>query len=224
MATPQNRNNTKLATTPKSRREELLADNISRNNTVKQNYTALRHGNDHGSISFGHIHKQGDVTADVLIEASDARHSIVLDKDGERKGSTQVTAPGRITIQSGIDKKDEEAEETLVIHSWNGNISILASNGKLRLQGTDIELFAVGEGGSKGNIILKANENIQLNADKKVIIDAGVMYKLATSGMASIVANSAMELYAPLIRGVSDAVCNKDSKVGGRVVQQKNLK
>lgn len=221
MATPQNRNNTKLGSTPKAGREELLADNISRNNTAKQTYTTIRYGNDHGSISFGHIHKQGDVTADVLLEGSDARHSIVLDKDGERKGSTQITAPGRLSIESGIDKT--EAEDTLFIHSWNGNIDIIASNGKLRLQGTDIELNAVGEGGAKGNIRLNATETVELKG-KKVIVDASSMYKLASSGMASIVANSALEIYASTIRGVTDAVANKDSKVGGRRVQKENTK
>lgn len=221
MATAQNRNNTKLGSTPKAGREELLAGNISKNNTAKQTYTTINYGNDHGSISFGHIHKQGDVIADVLVQASDARHSIVLDKDGERKGSTQITAPGRISIESGIDK--EESEDTLFIHSWNGNIDIIASNGKIRMQGTDIELTAVGEGGSKGNIRLKASETVELDG-KKVIVNASSMYKLATSGLASIVANSAMELYAPLIRGVSDAVANKDSKVGGRVIQKQNNK
>lgn len=222
MATAQNRNNTKLGSPPKAGREELLADNISRNNTAKQTYTTIRYGNDHGAITFGHIHKQGDVIADVMIEGSDARHSVILDKDGERKGSTQITAPGRISIESGIDK--EEAEDTLFIHSWNGNIDIVASNGKIRMQGTDIELTAVGEGGAKGNVRIKSSENIELDADKKVLINGGSMYKLATSGMASIVANSAMELYAPIIRGVSDAVANKDSKVGGRIIQKQNTK
>jgi len=221
MATAQNRNNTKLGSPPKAGREELLASNISRNNTAKQTYTTIRYGNDHGSITFGHIHKQGDVIADVLLEASDARHSIVLDKDGTRTGSTQITAPGRISIESGIDKT--EAEDTLFIHSWNGNIDIIASNGKIRMQGTDIELNAVGEGGAKGNVRIKASENIELDA-KKVLVNATSMYKLASSGMASICANSAMEMYAPLIRGVSDAVANKDSKVGGRIIQKQNTK
>lgn len=221
MATAQNSNNTKLGSPPKAGREELLAGNISRNNTAKQNYTAIRYGNDHGSISFGHIHKQGDVTADVMIQASDSRQSIILDKDGPRKGCTQIISPGRISIESGIDK--EEAEDTLFIHSWNGNIDIVASNGKLRLQGTDIELNAVGEGGSKGNIRIKASETVELKG-KKVIVDASSMYKLASSGMASIVANSALEIYSSTIRGVTDAVAHKDSKVGGRTIQRKNTK
>jgi hypothetical protein len=221
MATAQNTNNTKLGTPPKAGREELLAGNISGNNTAKQNYTALRYGNDHGSINFGHIHKQGDVTADVMLQASDSRQSIILDKDGPRKGCTQITAPGRISIESGIDKT--EVEDTLFIHSWNGNIVINASNGKLRLQGTDIELVAVGEGGSKGNIRINASQNIELDA-KEITVNAKSILKLASPGTVELSANSGLSLYASLIRGVSDAVCNKDSKVGGRSIQKSNNK
>ena len=202
MATSQNRNPTRV--TP----------------TAKKNYTAIRQGNDHGSISFGHVASDGAVTSDVLIQASDGRHGIVLDKDGPRKGCTQITAPGRISIQSGEDK--QEAEDTLFINALNGNIDIIASNGKIRLQGTDIELIAVGEGGSKGNIRLTASENIKLEADNKIVIDAKAMYKLATPGTAQICANSAMTIYSAVIRGVSDGVANRDSKVGGQDFQRKN--
>ena len=187
--------------------------------TAKKNYTATRQGNDHGSISFGHVASDGAVTSDVQIQASDGRHSIILDKDGPRKGCTQITAPGRISIQSGEDRK--EAEDTLFINALNGNIDIIASNGKIRLQGTDIELIAVGEGGSKGNIRLTASENIKLEADNKIVIDAKAMYKLATPGIAEIVANSAMTIYSAVIRGVSDGVANRDSKVGGQDFQRK---
>ena len=190
--------------------------------TAKKNYTATRQGNDHGSISFGHVASDGAVTSDVQIQASDGRHSIILDKDGPRKGCTQITAPGRISIQSGEDRK--EAEDTLFINALNGNIDIIASNGKIRLQGTDIELIAVGEGGSKGNIRLTASENIKLEADNKIVIDAKAMYKLATPGTAEIVANSAMTIYSAVIRGVSDGVANRDSKVGGQDFQRKQNK
>ena len=201
MATSQNRNPTRV--TP----------------TAKKNYTATRQGNDHGSISFGHVASDGAVTSDVQIQASDGRHSIILDKDGPRKGCTQITAPGRISIQSGEDK--QEAEDTLFINALNGNICIIASNGKIRLQGTDIELIAVGEGGSKGNIRLTASENVDIKADNKIVIDAKAMYKLATPGTAEIVANSAMTIYSAVIRGVSDGVANRDSKVGGKDFQRK---
>ena len=203
MATPQNRPAQKTQT----------------GDTAKKSFTSVSQGNDHGSISFGQISADGAVTSNILLQASDGRHSIALDKDGPRKGATQITAPGRISIQSGEDKA--EAEDTLFINALNGNIDIIASNGKIRLQGTDIELIAVGEGGSKGNIRMKASENIELDADNKVLINAKAMYKLATPGIAEIVANSAMTIYSAVIRGVSDGVANRDSKVGGQDFQRK---
>ena len=203
MATPQNRNQVRNAP------------------TAKKNYTGLRFGNDHGSISFGSIASDGAVTSDVHIQASDGRHHIILDKDGSRKGSTQIIAPGRISIQSGQDR--QEAEDTLFINALNGNIDIIASNGKIRLQGTDIELIARGSGGSKGNIRMKASENIELES-KKFLVNATVMYKLATAGTAEICANSAMTIYSSCIRGVTDAVANRDSKIGGKDFQTKQNK
>jgi hypothetical protein len=222
MPTSQNTYNTKVGTPPKAGREELLAGNLSKNNTSKQNYTAVRYGNDHGSISFGHIHKQGDVTAGAMLQAFDARHSIVMDNDGPRAKCTQITAPNRVVIESGQDSK--ESEETLVIHSWNGNIAIVASNGKLRLQGTDVEIIAVGEGGTKGNIQLTADTGaIKLDA-QKVLANAKSLLRLASPGTVELSANSQLSIYASLIRGVTDAVANRDSKVGGRNIQRKNNK
>ena len=174
--------------------------------------------NDHGSITLGHIHKPGDVIADVLIQASDGRHSVVLDKDGPRKGCTQITAPGRITIKSGMDTK--ETEISMFIGTDNGDIVIKAENGKIRLHGTDIELIAVGEGGSKGNIIMKAGENITMDG-KKVLVNAKTFLKLASPGNVEMAANSGMKIYASMIREITDAVAVKDSKVGGKDFQSK---
>lgn len=213
MATSQNRINTRVGA-PRS--AAYSTGSLPENNRSKKNYTGLRYGNDHGSINFGHVHKLGETTADVLLQASDGRHSISLDKDGQRKGCTQLTAPGRISIESGEDRT--ETEDTLFIHAWHGNICIIAQDGKLRLQGTDIELVAVGEGGSKGNIRMKATESIDIDG-KKVLINAKTMYKLATSGKAEIAANSCMSIYSSIVRGVTDACANKDSKVGGRKFQ-----
>ena len=62
------------------------ASNRPGTDTAKQNYTAITYGNDHGAISFGHIHKQGDVTAAVMLQTPDGEHQFSLDKDGKRKG------------------------------------------------------------------------------------------------------------------------------------------
>jgi hypothetical protein len=206
MATPQNR----ILTTVDPKNPQK--------NTSKKTYTTSRYGNDHGSITFGHIHKPGDVRSDVMIQGSDGRHHFTLDKDGDRKGSTIMGAPGRFALRCGDDK--EEAEDTCWINAVNGNIHIVATNGKIIFQATDIEMKAVGEGGRKGNIRLKATESIELDG-KKVLINAKSLYKLATAGSAEIVANNCMKIYSSMIRGVTDAVATRDSKVGGKDFQSK---
>jgi lipopolysaccharide assembly outer membrane protein LptD (OstA) len=108
----------------------------------------------------------------------------------------------------------------LFLSAENGNISIIASNGKIRLQGTDIELIAVGEGGSKGNIRLSATENIEMDS-KKFLVNAKVNYKIATPGTGEVISNGILKMYGSVIKGVSDAVAVKDSKNGGKNYQQK---
>lgn len=187
--------------------------------TAKQNYTAIRYGNDHGSITFGHIHKQGDVTAAVMLQTPDANHSFFMDEDGQRKGWTTSTSPGNFQVECG--SANDEAQDSLMLNAKNGNIIIKANNGKIRLEGTDIELIAVGEGGSKGNIRLVATENISTES-KKLLMTAKNHYKLATPGTGEIISNGVLKMYGSIIQGVTDACAKKDSKVGGQKFQRKN--
>ena len=178
-----------------------------------QNYTEIGLGNDKGSIKMGHIHKQGDVTAGVGLFTPDGEHQLSLDVDGRRKGWTIATGPGAFEVECGSRMK--ETDNSVIITAVNGDVSITATNGKIRLQGTDIELTAVGEGQTKGNIKLEATENVKIES-KKVVVTAKTLYKLCTSGDAQIVANGVLEMYGSIIRGVTDAVASKDSKVGGQ--------
>ena len=177
--------------------------------TAKANYTGIRYGNDHGSLNCGHIHKPGDVTAGVMLQAKDGRHTFFMDNDGQRKGWTSAVAPGNYQVSCGED--NEEAQDSMFLHASNGNIIILATNGKLRLQATDIELVAIGEDGSKGNIKMTATENVSIDC-KKFQFNAKNYYKLCTSGEADLVANGVMQIYSSVIKGVTDGCALKDSK------------
>ena len=183
------------------------------NTPAKQNYTSLGLGNDKGSFQAGRIHKQGDVTAGPGLYTPDGEHQLSLDVDGKREGWTVSTSPGAFQVECG--SKMEEAENAVIITAVNGDISIKATNGKIRLQGTDIELVAMGEGQTKGNIKLTSSENVIVES-KKVLVTAKTMYKIATPGTGQLVANGVLEMYGSIIRGVTDAVASKDSKVGGQ--------
>ena len=103
----------------------------------------------------------------------------------------------------------------------NGNITIIASNGKIRLQGTDIEMIAVGEDGSKGNIRMDATETIQQNC-KKFLVSASFMYRISGVGYGEVSAVGPMTIYGACIRGFTAATFYKDSKVGGQLIQRLN--
>ena len=188
------------------------------NDTAKQNYTAIRYGNDHGSIAFGQIHKPGDVTAGVKLQTHEGDHAFFMDKDGPRKGWTTSLSPGNFQVQCG--QRKEEAEDSMILNALNGNIIICASNGKIRLQATDIELIAVGEGGSKGNIRLDATENISTSSKSFKINSVNSLSFNSPSNM-EIAANGVLTLYGSVIRGVTDACAIKDSKNGNKRKQKK---
>ena len=188
--------------------------------TSKQNYSAVKYGTDKGSIKFGHIHKKADVTAGVMLDTPDGRHSLFLDVDGQRKGWTSSISPGNFQVLAGED--NTEPQDTIAINAINGNICITATNGKIRLQGTDIELIAVGEGGSKGHIKCTATETFTIHETKKIIFDSKVLTKITSTGIMDIAANTCLTIYGSLIKGVTDACSVKNSKTNGQPVVNKN--
>ena len=197
---------------------DRLPKNSSTSRNAESNTNGIRYGNSHGSISFGHIDEYGIVTSSFLAQGSDARQSICLDETGIRKGWISMTAPGNFSVSCGEDK--EEAEDSLCLYAENGNIIINAGNGRIRMEADDIEIISRGVGTSKGNILLKATETVEINS-KKFIANASSLYKIVTSGQGEIVANSQLQIYASIIRGVTDACATKDSKNNHQRIQQK---
>ena len=197
----------------------------SRYDTAKINYTAVGWGNDHGSITMGQIHKDSDVTSAVMMNAKDGLHQFSLDNDSIRRGWTTSTSTGKFQVKCGkypwIEKAaDKEGLDSCFIEAEHGNIIIKASNGKIRLEATDIELVAKGEKTDRGNIKLTASENITMES-KKHLVTAKNFYQMSTPQTMEIIANGVLKLYGKTIRGVTDAVDKKDSKVGGRQFQQR---
>ena len=186
----------------------------------KQNYTAKSSGNDKGSVKHGQIDKKGSVTSGVKLDTPDGRHQFNLEIDGKRKGWTSSTSPGNFQVECGSD--NVEADSTCVIDAVNGDIIITAHNGKIRMVGTDIELVAIGEGGSKGHIKCSATETFTVHKTKKIILDSKSLTKITTGGIMWMAANSCMKIYSSIIRGVTDAVAIKEAKNGGQRFQKEN--
>ena len=188
---------------------------------AKQNYSAVRYGTDKGSISFGVIDKKATVTSGVKLDTPDGRHQFNLEIDGNRKGWTSSTSPSNFQVMCGED--NEEAENSMILQAWNGDISIIAKNGKIRLQGTDIELVAVGPGeDGKGNITCTASETFTVHETKKIILDSKILTKISSTGIMDMAANSCLKIYGSIIKGVSDACSVKNDKNGSQRFQKEN--
>ena len=199
-----------------STRGHVNLDKSSGGNNLKYNYTAIGWGNDHGAISFGSIHLRAEVTSDIMLQASDGEHFFSMDKDGTRKGWTTSMSPGNFQVECGSNR--EKADDTCMINAKNGNIDIVANNGKIRLQADSIEMFACGAG-DEGNVQIVAMETASMFATK-VIVTSKVNTKIMSTGITEVIANSCLKMYGSIISGVSDAVAVKDSKVGGQRYQQ----
>ena len=193
----------------------------SKEGESRQNYTAVRYGKDKGSIKFGHIHKKADVTAGVMLDTPDGRHAFYLDVDGQRKGWTSSTSPGNFQVKCGMD--NDEAQNSMMLESLNGDITIVARNGKIRLQGTDIEMVALGPADQgKGNITCTASETFTVHETPKIILKSTSLTQIKGTGMIDLAANSCLKLYGSIIKGVTDACSVKDSKCGNQRLQKEN--
>ena len=155
-----------------------------------------------GSITFGKLSPEGDVTSSVAIEARDGRHFMCLDEDGPRTGYTLMSAPGSTFIHSGEDL--ERKQEAVVILAENGDIHLKATNGKIKLEALDIELIANGNA-PQGVIWANAYETLKLDS-KNVTIDGKQSCKVMTSGLMTIRGGLGTQMLSPLIEGVSAAM------------------
>ena len=185
-------------------------------NNLKKTYTGSKTSTDHAAIYTGKIHKNSDVISDFAVLCSDGEHFFSMDKDGPRKGWTTFMGPGNFQVECGSNR--EKTQDSVMINAKNGNIDIIATNGKIRLQANDIELVAVGEDTAEGNIKLTASENISGDA-KKIIMNSKNNTKMMSSGITECIGNSCLKIYGSIISGITDAVAVKDSKVGGQRYQ-----
>ena len=155
-----------------------------------------------GAITFGKLSPKGDVTSSVHIQALDGRHFMSFDEDGPRTGYTLLNSPGSTFIHSGEDLKQQQ--QAVMILSKNGDITLKAANGKIKLEALDIELIANGNA-PHGVLWGNATETLKLDS-KNVTIDGKQSCKVMTTGLMSLRGNLGMQMLSPLIEGVSAAV------------------
>ena len=199
-------------------------------NAEKCNFWAQEIGTQNGVLKFGAMSPTGDVTASVQIVAVDGRHFMTMDEDGKRRGWTTMNAPGAFQINAGEDlavhnpdsegRKNKVNQNAIFINAENGDVVIKARNGKLRLEGLDIEMVATGNS-PEGVCWVKANETLKLDS-KNITIDGKQSVKLVSTGLLVLSGLLGMQILSPLVNGVTAASAAKVIPKPGLVPLIKN--
>ena len=146
----------------------------------KENPEQYRLGTEDGEIKFGHIsNNQQEYSVYLNNYFSDAKHYIAMVKTGEedwQRDSTLCRSEGSFAVIAGDRAKNGTPSIDLTAES--GDIVLTALKGRIKLQAKDIEIISSGDSGTTGNIRLKANEKITLDAGQMVDIHGKVSVKI----------------------------------------------
>lgn len=177
----------------------------------KINYEAYRLGTKDGEIKFGHISGNEQIYSVYLNNyMTDSPHYIAMVQTGEmdwQRDSTLCRSSGSFAVIAGDRAKDGTPSIDLTANS--GDIILKAPNGRIRLSAKDIELVSSGDTGETGNIRLKANEKIVLDAGQIVDIHAKVSIKMVSDKDIEAIARSVCNLIGNFVNmsDGSDAAC-----------------
>ena len=192
----------------------------------KCNFWAQEIGTQNGVMKFGALSPSGDVTASVQIVGLDGRHFISMDEDGKRKGWTTMNAPGAFQINAGEDlavnnpdaegRKNKVNQNAIFINAENGDVTIRARNGKLRLEGLDIEMVATGNA-PEGVLWARANETLKLDS-KNITVDGKQSVKIVSTGLLVLTGLIGTQILSPLVNGVTAATAKNLIPKPGKLI------
>lgn len=169
-----------------------------------------RLGNEHGEIRFGHIIKEKQFGYYVRTGDDGGRHYIRMRTNGDvkqgQKGSTNFHSPGSFTINCGEDVRGvKSADGSKVVNppafnllAQNGDVTISAPQGTIKLVAQNIELIAEGNDGPNGNIILDSNEKIKLTSPD-IEVNSSVATKIVSENTVNLVGSGIMNVYGGMM-------------------------
>jgi hypothetical protein len=184
-----------------------------------------RLGNEHGEVRFGHIIKEKQFGYLVRTGDDGGRHYIRMRSNGDgkqgQKGSTNFHSPGAHTINCGQDIRGAKSADggkrvnprAYNLLAQNGDVSIAAPNGTIRLSAQNIELIATGNDGRNGVIKINANEKIRIEAPD-VEVTSSVSTKIVSANQVNVIGEGIMNCYGGLMDfcdGATSLLGSKDT-------------
>lgn len=180
-----------------------------------KNYHALRYGNEHGEIKYGHIHDDKVISGVMLRTGADGgRHYMTMDSSGSvpqgRRGGTINRCPGSYQVMCGTEVDDEiPAFYTM---AENGDIVLYAPHGRIRLMAKDIDIIASGPNNTRGSISIDANEKVIITAGQSIEINSKVSTKIFSEKTVDMIGKGILNIYGGLIDCADGATKKKRSR------------
>jgi len=185
-----------------------------------KNYNTVRYGTKDGELKFGHINQDNTLSAVTLRSGSETLHYISMDSTGNdtRKNGTVCRSTGAFQIKTGDDVKD--GNPGVYIDAENGDLVLRAPNGRVRIEGINIDLIATGADNTNGVITIESNEKVLINSP---IINASskVSTKIFSENTVQLIGNAFCDIYGGFVDIADGATTRKGSK-GGSANEDRN--
>jgi hypothetical protein len=185
-----------------------------------QNYHTAGKGTKDGEIKFGHINEDGVISAAVIRSGTEAKHYISLDSEGTptRKHGTICRSTGSFQIIAGDNVPYQQ--DGIHFEAENGDITLQAKNGRIRILAENIDLIAKGANGKNGVININGNEKVII--DSPIInVSSKASTKIVSDGTLDLIGKTILDIYGGLIDVADGATSIKGSK-GGSNNESKN--
>ena len=179
----------------------------------RKNYETIRYGNKDGELKFGHIHQDNTLSAAMIRSGSESLHYITLDATGEdfRKNGTICRSKGAFQVKAGDAVKD--GNPGVYIDAVNGDLVLRAPNGRVRIEGINVDIKAQGTNEEQGVVNIEGSTKVLIKAP---IINASseISTRIFSENTVEVIGNAICNIYGGFLDLADGATTRKGSKGG----------
>lgn len=186
----------------------------------QKNYHTVRYGNADGEIRFGHIHDDNNISGVMIRNGHEDLNYITLEATGEdhRKGGTICRSTGSFQIKAG-DRVGKN-KPGVYIDAANGDLVLRAPNGRVRIEGQNIDLLASGPNNKNGVIRLESNEKVLVQTNI-FDVNATTSAKIFSDGTVDVIGKVIVDIYGGLV-DIADGFTKSVGSKGGSPNEDRN--
>ena len=178
-----------------------------------KNYNTIRYGNKDGEIKFGHVHQDNTLSAAMIRSGSESLHYITLDATGEdfRKNGTICRSKGAFQVKAGDAVKD--GNPGVYIDAVNGDLVLRAPNGRVRIEGINVDINAQGTNDEQGVVNIEGSTKVLVKAPV-INTNSEVSTRIFSENTVEVIGNAICNIYGGFVDIADGATTRKGSKGG----------